>query len=74
MHDWTGRTAFVLVERARAAGWRDGAILDELDVTEPTPRSWRDNPKTVPHRSTAERLSRFAAKLDRAAKRKAAQR
>lgn len=72
MHAWTGKTAYALVERARKAGWKDGAILDELAVTESGVRLWKRDGKTEPHRSTAERLAKFEAMLDRAERRKGA--
>ena len=69
-HAWTGRTAYALVERARAAGWKDGAILDALAVSESTVRMWAARPKTYPRMVTRARLLDVANRLDRAERRK----
>lgn len=68
-HTWTGRAAYALVERARAAGMGDGAIIDALAVSESTIRSWADNPKTEPRRATCAKLDAMSSRLDRAERR-----
>ena len=64
---YTGRTAYALVERARRDGWKRGAIVDAIGVTETAIRVWETRPEVVPHRSTARRLAEFAATLDKRA-------
>ena len=72
MTNWTGRSATALVERARRAGYKEGAIIDALDVTDRTLRHWSANPGTEPHGATCAALDRLVAKLDRAERRKGA--
>ena len=72
MGPWSGRTASELWWRALRSGWKVGALMDFLCVSDRTPMTWEARPDCVPNRGKSERLTALKERLDRAERRKGA--
>ena len=52
-----------IIKKARAAGWREGAICDFLGVHANTIIAWEKSPMIVPHQRFRDAVDRLEAKL-----------
>lgn len=68
----TAAAALKIVDRARKAGMKEGAILDAIGVSDSAVWGWQTWPDRVPHHRVRTALAALADKLDRAERRKGA--